>query len=66
MNALATKQFRAINGEEREERLEAAGMTMIRCSNESMKYWIKLEPTDENVSRLIVYCNSELSPLHNQ
>lgn len=28
------------------------GMTMMQCSKESMNYWHKLEPSDENVSRL--------------
>ena len=27
-------------------------MIMMQCSKESMNYWDKLEPTDENVSRL--------------
>ena len=27
-------------------------MIMIQCSKELMNYWDKLEPTDENVSRL--------------
>ena len=30
-------------------------MTTMQCSKESMKYWGKLEPTDENVSRLFYF-----------
>lgn len=32
--------------------LKLPGTTMMQCSKESMNYWDKLEPTDENVSRL--------------
>lgn len=36
---------------------------MMQCSKESMNYWDKLEPTDENVSRLFCFHKeSELLP----
>lgn len=38
-------------------------MTMVQCSKESMNYWNKLVPTDENVSRLFCFhSESELLP----
>ena len=43
--------------------LKLRGMIMMQCSKESMNYWDKLEPTDENVSRLVYFrCKSELLP----
>ena len=51
---LPMKLFRVIGVMEKNAKsdLKMLGMTTMQCSKESMKYWNKLEPTDENVSRL--------------
>ena len=48
------KLFRAIGGMVKNEKngLKLLDMTTMQFSKESMNYGYKLEPTDENVSRL--------------